>query len=97
MRQVIRRGLRLRVSCEETCRARSVLRISGERVGASKRLRIAAGDSRTLVARLSRNVRRNLLAAMRQAGLKRVTLTAITTIATAEGSRAFPVRVTLRR
>ena len=96
-RSVIRRGLRLSVGCEEACQARSVLRISGERVGASKRLRIAAGESRTLVARLSRNVRRNLLAAMRQAGLKRVTLTAITTIRTAEGSRAFPVRVTLKR
>ena len=70
VRTVIRRGLRLRVSCEEACRARSVLRISGERVGASKRLRIGAGGSRTLVARLSRNVRRNLLAAMRQAGLQ---------------------------
>jgi hypothetical protein len=94
---VIKRGLRLAVGCEEACRARSVLRISGKRVGASRRLQIDAGESRTLVARLSRNVRRNLLAAMRQAGLKRVTLTAITTIATDEGSRAFPVRVTLKR
>jgi hypothetical protein len=85
------------VGCEEACRARSVLRITGERVGASKRLQIDAGESRTLVARLSRNVRRNLLAAMRQAGLKRVTLTAITTVTTDEGSRAFPVRVTLKR
>jgi PKD repeat protein len=96
-RSVVKRGLRLSVGCEETCRARSVLRISGERVGASKRLRIRAGDSRTLVARLKRNVRRNLLAAMRQAGLKRVTLTAITTIATEDGRRAFPVKVVIRR
>ena len=94
---MIRRGLRLRVSCEETCRARSVLRISGERVGVSKRLRIGAGGSRTIVAQLSRNVRRNLIAAMRQAGMKRVTVTAITTVTTDEVSRAFPVKVTLRR
>ena len=97
VRSVIRRGLRLRVSCEETCRAKSVLRISGERVGVSKRLRIGAGGSRTMVAKLSRNVRRNLIAAMRQAGLKQVTVTAITTVTTDEVSRAFPVRVTLRR
>ena len=82
MRKVLRRGLRLRVTCEEACRARSVLRLSGERVGASKRLRIAAGDTRTVVVRLERKVRRNLFAAMRQAGMKRITATAITTVAT---------------
>jgi hypothetical protein len=97
VRSVIRRGLRLRVTCEESCRARSVLRISGKRVGASKAVRIGAGGSRTLVARLSRNVRRNLVAAMRQAGLKRVRLTAVTTITTDGVTRAFPVRVTLKR
>jgi hypothetical protein len=74
-----------------------VLRISGKRVGASKRLKIGAGGSRTLVARLDRTVRRNLLAAMRQAGLRRVSVTAITTIATADGSRSFRVKVVLRR
>jgi PKD repeat protein len=94
---VIKRGLRLRVGCEKSCRARSVLRISGERVGASKHLRIRAGHSRAVVARLKRNVRRNLLAAMRQAGMKKVTLTAITTVITDDVARAFPVRVTLRR
>jgi hypothetical protein len=97
VRQAIRRGLRLSVSCQEDCVARSVLRISGERVGASKRLEIDAGDSRTLVARLQANVRKNLLAAMRQAGLKKVTVTAITTIETDDVTRAFPVRITLRR
>ena len=95
--QAIRRGLRLKVSCEQDCRARSVLRISGERVGASKRLALDAGESRTLVARLDGNVRRNLLAAMRQAGLRRVTVTAITTITTDDVTRAFPVKVTLKR
>jgi hypothetical protein len=42
-------------------------------------------------------VRRNLVAAMRQAGLKRVRLTAVTTITTDGVTRAFPVRVTLKR
>jgi hypothetical protein len=97
VRSVIRRGLRLKVTCEESCRARSVLRISGKRVGASKARRIRAGGSRTLVARLNRNVRRNLVAAMRQAGLKRVRLTAVTAITTDGVTRAFPVRVTLKR
>jgi hypothetical protein len=97
VRKVLRRGLRLSVACEEDCRARSVLRISGERVGASKRRAIDAGESRTLVVKLEANVRRNLLAAMRQAGIRRVTATAITTIATDDGTRAFPVKVTLRR
>jgi hypothetical protein len=97
VRQLIRRGLRLKVSCVEACRASSVLRLSGERVGVSKRLRIKAGGSRTLVIRLKGNVRRNLLAAMRQAGLRRVTATAITTIAADGVTRAFPVKVTLRR
>ena len=97
VRRAIRRGLRLRVSCQEACRARSVLRLYGERVGASKRVRIPAGGTRTLVIRLERHVRRNLVKAMRQARRRRVTVTAITTIATAGLTRAFPVRITLRR
>ena len=97
VRKVLKRGLRLRVTCEEDCRARTVLRLSGERVGASKRLRIDAGETRTVVVRLKRSVRRNLLAAMRQAGVKRILATAITTVATDDLSRAYPVRVRLRR
>jgi hypothetical protein len=97
VQSVIRRGLRLRVACVEACRARSVLRVSGERVGASKRLRIGAGGSRTVVIRLDRRVRRNLLAAMRQAGVRRIRATVITTVSTAGGARAFPTRVTLKR
>ncbi|HWM12771.1 MAG TPA: PKD domain-containing protein, partial [Solirubrobacteraceae bacterium] len=97
VRSVAKRGLRLRVSCVEACRARTVLRLSGERVGTSKRLRIGAGASRTLVVRLDRRVRRNLLAAMRQAGVERVRATAITTVSTDGGARAYRVRVTLRR
>ena len=97
VRRVIRRGLRLRVSCEEACRARSVLRLSGERVGASKRLRIRAGGTRTVVIRLKPHIRRNLVRAMRQARRRNITATAITTIATADLTRAFPVRVRLTR
>ena len=37
------------------------------------------------------------MAAMRQAGVRRVNATAITTIATDDVTRAFPVRITLRR
>ena len=97
MRDVIRRGLRLRVSCEAACRAKSVLRLSGRRVGVSKQVRVKAGGTRTLVVRLTANVRRNLIAAMRQAGLERVTTTAVTTIRTADLSRAFPAKIRLRR
>jgi hypothetical protein len=97
VRTAIKRGVRLRVSCVEACRAKSVLRLSGERVGVSKWVRIKAGGTRTVVIRLERSVRRNLLAAMRQADVRRLKATAITTISTADGSRAFPVRITLKR
>ncbi len=97
VRRAIRRGVRLKVSCADACRARSVLRLSGERVGASKRMRIGAGRSRTVVVRLDRRVRRNLVAAMRQAGLRRITATAITTVVTADGTRALPVKIALKR
>jgi hypothetical protein len=97
VRTAIKRGVRLRVTCVEACRARSVLRLSGERVGVSKRVRISAGGTRTVVIRLERSVRRNLLAAMREAGVRRLRATAITTISMADGSRAFPLRITLKR
>jgi len=97
VRSIIKRGLRLRVSCDEACRARSVLRVSGERLGASKRLRLDAGESRTLVVRLDRSVRRNLIAAMRQAGIRRLKAFAVTRIVTAEGARNVRVKVMLKR
>jgi hypothetical protein len=74
-----------------------VLRLSGRRVGSSKRLAIEAGGSRTLVIRLDRNIRRNLVAAMRQAGVRRLTATAMTTIADGDLTRAYPTRIRLRR
>jgi len=65
------------------------------RYAAFQRLLSRFGDLEQV--RLKRNVRRNLLAAMRQAGLRRITVTAITTIASEDGTRAFPAKVTLRR
>jgi PKD repeat protein len=97
VRSIIKRGLRLKVSCDEACRARSVLRVSGERLGASKRLQLDAGESRTLVVRLDRSVRRNLVAAMRQADIRRLKAFAVTKITTAEGSKNVRVRVILKR
>jgi PKD repeat protein len=96
VRQVMRRGLRLRVTCVEACRASTVLRLSGERLGGSKAVRIGAGKSRALVVRLDRTVRRNLQAAMRQAGVRRLTTTAVTKIVTAAGTETVRTQVTLR-
>ena len=96
VRRVIGRGLRLRVQCTTACRASTVLKLSGRRLGASKAARIAAGKSGTLLVRLDRNVRRNLQAAMRQAGVNRLTTTAVTKIATAEGTRTIRAKVTLK-
>jgi PKD repeat protein/type 1 glutamine amidotransferase len=97
VRKVLRRGLRLRIACVEACSARSILRVSGERLGASRRVRLAAGGKRTLVVRLDRSIRRNLLAAMRQAGVRRLKTTAVTTVAVAGGTRTIRVKVQLRR
>jgi hypothetical protein len=60
-------------------------------------MRIRAGTSRTVKVRLDRKVRRNLLAAMRQAGLRRVRVTATTTIRAGGLTRSYPVRLSLRR
>ena len=76
-------GLRLRVACDTRRRAARgrCCSVSGERLGASKAVRIGAGKSRTVVVRLDRTVRRNLLAAMRQAGIRRLKATAVTKLA----------------
>ena len=99
VRSVIRRGLRLRVSCDadlpREVRAADLRRAGRglEAVAVFRRRWLTHDRGRSS----SRNVRRNLIAAMRQAGMKKVTVTAITTVTTDEVSRAFPVRVTLRR
>ena len=47
--------------------------------------------------RLDRRVRRNLIAAMRQAGVRRLTATAVTRVADGETTRAYRTKVRLRR
>jgi hypothetical protein len=96
VRRMVRRGLRYRVGCLDACRVSSVLRLSGRRLGAV-RARLAAGSSRTLVLRLDRKVRRNLAAAMRDAGVKRLTATVVTRIVTADGARTIRTGVTIKR
>jgi PKD repeat protein len=96
VRQVIRRGLRYRVSCEDACRVSSVLKLSGRRLGAA-RARLAAGASRTIVLRLDRDIRGNLLAAMRNAGVRRLKVTVVTRVATAAGTKTIRTGVTLKR
>jgi PKD repeat protein len=96
VRRVVGRGLRLRVTCADACRASSVLRLSGRRLGASRPARIAAGATGTLVVRLDRHVRRNLRAAMRQAGVERLTAVLVTKITTDEGTQTRRSRVALR-
>jgi hypothetical protein len=76
---------------------RSVLRMSGERIGKSKTIRIRGDRTRTVVIRLNRNVRRNLLAAMRQAGVKRLKAKAVTTVRTSDGKRTIRRNVRLTR
>jgi hypothetical protein len=71
--------------------------VSGERLGASRRLALDAGESRTLVVRLDRSVRRNLVAAMRQAGIRRLKAFAVTKVVTADGARNMRVKVLLKR
>jgi PKD repeat protein len=95
--RVIRRGLSYRVSCEEACSVTSTLRLQGERLGKSNARRIASGHSRKIVLRLDRSVRRNLVAAMRKAGVRSVRATLVLKIRTAEGTKTIRKAVTLRR
>ena len=98
--RVVKRGLRYRVVCETACRVKSTLRIRGgdkQRLGKARARRIAAGDSRRIVLRLSRNVRRNLATAMRQAKVRRLRATLVLKIRTAEGTSTVRKAVVLRR
>ena len=97
---VVKRGLRYRVACETACRVKSTLRIRGgdkQRLGKARALRIAAGDSRRIVLRLDRSVRRNLAAAMRQAKVRKLRATLVLKITTAEGTSTVRKAVVLRR
>jgi PKD repeat protein/plastocyanin len=95
--RVIKRGLRYTVTCEVKCRVSSTLRLQGERLGKSAARRIAAGQSRKIVVRLDRNVRRNLVAAMRKAHVRTVRATLVLKVSTSEGTKTIRKAVTLRR
>jgi PKD repeat protein len=97
VQRVLRRGLRYTVACETQCRVTSVLRVKGQRLGKSNARRIAAGHSRTIVVRLDRNVRRNLVAAMREAGVRSLRATLVLKVRTADGAKTIRRAVTLRR
>jgi hypothetical protein len=49
------------------------------------------------VVRLDRGVRRNLVAAMRQADVQRLRATLVTRVVTADGTRTIRAKVTLKR
>jgi PKD repeat protein len=98
--RVIQEGLRYRVSCEALCRVTSVLRVKGgdrQALGRSSARRVGAGKSRQMVLRLDRGVRRNLLAAMREAKLRRLRTTLVVTVTTSEGTTTLRRQVTLTR
>jgi PKD repeat protein len=98
--RVVRRGLRYRVACEAACRVSAVLRVAGgdrQRLGAATARRIGAGASRTIVVRLDRGVRRNLIAAMREADMQRLRATLVTTVRDEDGKRTVRRSVVLRR
>ena len=58
---------------------------------------VAAGHTRKIVLRLSSNVRRNLVAAMRKAKVRNLRATLVLTIRTAEGTKTIRKAVVLRR
>ncbi len=98
--RVVRRGLRYTVACDAACNVTSTLRIAGEdnqRLGKAASRSIAAGDSRRLVLKLDRNVRRNLVAAMRRAKLRNLRATLVLKIRTAEGTTTVRKAVVLKR
>lgn len=92
-----RTALRLRVACPERCVVRAVLRYSGKRIGTSRELRIRDDRRHTLEVRLRRNVRRNLLAAMRRAGTRSLEVTAVLRVRTADGRSTIRREVRLNR
>jgi hypothetical protein len=95
--RVIKRGLRYTVTCESKCRVSSVLKVQGQRFGKSNARRIAAGHSRKIVLKLDRNVRRNLVDAMRNAHVRSLRATLILRVRTADGTKTIRKAVTLRR
>jgi PKD repeat protein len=97
VQRVLKHGLRYTVTCEAKCRVSSVLKLQGERLGKSNARRIAGGHSRKVVVRLDRSVRRNLVAAMRKAGVRSLRATLVLKVRTADGTKTIRRAVTLRR
>jgi PKD repeat protein len=98
--RVVKRGLRYTVACDAACRVSATLRIAGgdkQRLGRAAVRQIGAGDSRRLVLRLDRNVRRNLASAMRRAKLRNLRATLVLKIRTADGTTTVRKAVVLRR
>ena len=95
--RVVRRGLRYTVACDAACSVTSTLRLDDQRLGKSNARSIAAGDSRLIVLKLDRNVRRNLVDAMREAKLRTLRATLVMKIRTAEGTTTVRRAVVLRR
>jgi PKD repeat protein len=98
--RVVKRGLRFTVACDAACSVTSTLRMAGagnQRLGKAAARRIGAGDSRRLVLRLDRQVRRNLVAAMRKAKLRNLRATLVLKIRTADGTTTVRKAVVLRR
>ena len=97
--RVVKRGLRFSVACDAACSVTSTLRIAGDgqRLGKASARSVRAGDSRRVVLRLDRKVRRNLVAAMRKAKLRNLRATLVLKIRTAEGTTTVRKAVVLRR
>jgi hypothetical protein len=68
-----------------------------QRLGAATARRVGADASRTIVVRLDRAVRRNLVAAMREAGMSRLRTTLVTTVRDDDGRRTVRKSVVLKR
>ena len=66
-------------------------------IGKSNARRIAGGHSRKIVLRLDRNVRRNLVDAMREADVRNLRATLVLKMRTADGTKTIRRAVTLRR
>jgi PKD repeat protein len=109
VRRVVRRGLRYRITCATDCRVSSQLRLSGRlarRLGLETQARalgrarartVRAGATRTVVVRLDRSLRRQLLRAMRAAGVERLKATVVTTVRSADGTDVLRNRIVLER
>jgi PKD repeat protein len=97
VRVVLKRGLRYTVTCETKCRVSSVLKVQGQRLGKSNARLIAAGHSRKIVLRLDRQVRSNLVAAMRKANVRSLRATLVMKIRTSAGTKTIRKAVVLRR